>query len=468
MDSPGAYGVFSGGPRTTSVVATWESAEGQDTAGAGSTMLPLDDDDDEEDDDVPLVEEDVPPPELDCPPLEPADEDALEAPLDAPLLEDDDAATLDEDEELPPEDEEEPWETGVGDGQPAPAQTVRHTTARLRFDVIGHNPRRTAYDLGHCHSLEGARKAPPALPRFKKSERKRPMEWMNYHHLYYFWMVAREGSVTRAAERLRLRPSGISSQIKELEAFFGRPLFVRAARNMTLTTAGETVFRYADDIFPAGQQLIRQVKQASGETPSRLVVGVAKVVPRLMVTKLLEPLVGEKTSHLSVVQEGPRRLLGLLQNHRVDFIITDTPTPSSDAHSHLLLECDVAVFAPAAMAQRYRDAFPASLHGAPFLMPADDTTLSQALQATFDELKIRPRVVGRFDDAAMMKAFGELGAGLFAAHSALLAAVERQFRVVHVGKLPIRERFYAVSLERSIKSSGLGTVVQAARNLQLV
>lgn len=296
-----------------------------------------------------------------------------------------------------------------------------------------------------------------------------PMEWLNYHHLLYFWTVAREGSVARACQRLNLSQPTISGQLRVLEEALGEKLFTRAGRGLVLTEVGRTVYSYADEIFSLGRELMGNLKDRPTGRPLRLSVGVADVVPKLIAYRLLEPAL-KLPGRVQVVcrEDKPERLLAELALHGVDLVLADAPLSPSlriRAFSHLLGECGICFFAVPALAAAYRRGFPASLAGAPVLLPTDNTTLRRSLDQWFDAQGLRPQVVGEFEDSALLKVFGQTGAGLFAAPAAIEREVRKQYGVVVVGRVEeIRERYYAISAERRLKHPAVVAISEAAQH----
>lgn len=294
------------------------------------------------------------------------------------------------------------------------------------------------------------------------------MEWLNYHHLLYFWVVAREGSIARACDQLRLTEATVSAQIHALEEALGEKLFSRVGRGLVLTEMGRTVLRYADEIFTLGRELMDTVKNRPTGQPVRLVVGVADILPKLIVHRLLEPASNLPETVRITCREGKHdQLIAQLAVHEFDLVLTDSPIGSAvkvRAFNHLLGECGVTIFGPAQLAARYRPRFPRSLNGAPFLLPTDNTTLRRSLDQWFESEGIRPTVVGEFEDSALLKVFAQSGAGLFADPSVIEAEIRRQYDVQIVGRLEaVRERFYAISVERKLKNPAVIAISEAAR-----
>jgi len=294
------------------------------------------------------------------------------------------------------------------------------------------------------------------------------MEWLNYHHLLYFWTVAREGSVTRAAGELRLGQPTVSTQIRTLEEALGEKLFTRVGRNLALTEVGRVVFRYADDIFSLGRELLDAVKDRPTGRPILFQVGIADVIPKLIAYRLLRPAFELSAPVRLVCREGkPDRLLAELAVHDLDLVLTDAPlgpTHKVKAFNHLLGECELTFFGSAPLARAHRRGFPRSLHGAPVLLPTDNTTLRRALDQWFDTEGIRPVVMSECEDNALLDVFGAAGVGMFAAPAAIEKEIRREYGVEVIGRVgSVRERFYAISIERKLKHPAVVAIVEAAR-----
>jgi LysR family transcriptional regulator, transcriptional activator of nhaA len=294
------------------------------------------------------------------------------------------------------------------------------------------------------------------------------MEWLNYHHLLYFWVVAREGGLAPASERLHLAQSTISGQIRAFENRVGERLFQRRGRRLALTEVGSLVYRYADEIFGLGNELQLALKGTPVGRPQRLVVGIADVVPKLVAQRLLEPAL-RLPSPIRILcrEDKPERLLADLAVHDLDVVIADAPVPRSirvQAYNHLLGECGIVFFAAPRLAPQLRRSFPESLHRAPLLLPSENTMLRRSLEAWLSERGLHPDVVGEFDDSALLGVFGQTGHGVFAAPEVIEKEVRRQYQVHVVGRLPdVRERFYAVSVERRLKHPAVQAISEAAR-----
>ena len=294
------------------------------------------------------------------------------------------------------------------------------------------------------------------------------MAWLNYHHLLYFWTVAREGSITRAAGALHLTQPAISAQLRTLEQALGEKLFERRGRHLALTDTGRLVYRYAEEIFSIGRELQETLAGRPTGRPPRLVVGVVDSMPKLLIYRLLEQVVRGAEPVRLVLREGRMDpLLADLAIHAVDVVLSDAPVPPTvriKAFSHLLGECGVTIFGTPALFEAHRRRFPVSLDGAPFLLPMEGTTLRRSLDSWFGELEIRPNMVAEIEDSAVLKVFGQAGVGLFAAPTAVEREVRRQYGVRVVGRVEaIRERFYAISAERRIRHPAVLAISTSAR-----
>ncbi len=295
------------------------------------------------------------------------------------------------------------------------------------------------------------------------------MEWLNYHHLLYFWTVAKEGGVSRAAEVLHLAQPTLSTQIKKLEKSLGHDLFERSGRSLVLTETGQLVYRYADEIFGLGRELSDALRNRTEEERSRFLVGVQGALPKLVAYELLRPaLECEENEYQIVCIEGKlNELLGELAMHRLDVVIADRPL-SADNHvrafNHLLGKCGVTVYGTSRLARKYKRDFPQSLDGAPMLLPTQNTSLRRLLEQWFDDNGVHPVTAHEFEDSAVLKVFGQEGHGLFITPTAIEDDVCKQYSVKVVGRLPeIVERFYAISIEKRLKHPAVVKISQFAR-----
>jgi LysR family transcriptional activator of nhaA len=294
------------------------------------------------------------------------------------------------------------------------------------------------------------------------------MEWLNYHHLFYFWAVMREGGVTAACERLRLAPSTVSAQVGKLEETLGGKLLRRTGRRLEPTDLGRLVFRYANEIFSLGREMMDTVRGRPMVGPLSLKVGVVDVVPKLIARKILEPaLTLSEPVHLVCYENKLEGLLAELAMHNLDIVLSDFPTRkglSIKVYNHLLGECGVTFFAIKELAKRLRPRFPESLDGAPMLLPLAMTALREELERWFASHKLKPMIVGEFEDSALLKAFGQHGDGVFAGPCVIEKEVQRQYNVEVVGRADkARERFYAISFERVIKHPAVTAISNCAR-----
>lgn len=290
---------------------------------------------------------------------------------------------------------------------------------------------------------------------------------MNLKHLHYFWTVARSGSVAAAAERLHLTPQTVSAQIKLLEDALGSALFQPAGRGLKLTEAGRLALGYADEIFALSDALESSVGRHKGAPSLPFRVGVSDAVPKNIAYRLLAAVTELPEPVRLICQEGKLdRLLAELALHRLDMVVADRPLPSGvrvRGFNHKLGESDIAFFATPKLAQGRR--FPACLDGKPVLLPGEDSAARTRLEAWFESERLTPRIVGEFDDAALMKAFGQAGRGFFPAPAVLAAEVEAQYGVREVGRTgAVRETFYAITGERRITHPAVRTVTDAARD----
>jgi LysR family transcriptional activator of nhaA len=294
------------------------------------------------------------------------------------------------------------------------------------------------------------------------------MEWLNYHHLLYFWTVARLGSIARACQELRLAQPTISGQLRALEDSLGEKLFARAGRRLVLTEVGQLVYRYADEIFGLGRELGDVLKGRPQGRPVRLLVGISDLIPKLIAYRILQPALALKGGvQLTCYEDKPDRLFLGLSAHELDLVLTDAPAQSVlrvRVFNHMLGSCGVALFAAPALAARYRKGFPRSLDGAPFLLPMANSSTRRALEQWFDLQGVRPVIVGEFQDTALLSVFGQAGAGIFAAPAAIETEVRRYYQVARIGLLDsVVEQYYAISAERKIKHPAVVAISETAR-----
>lgn len=295
------------------------------------------------------------------------------------------------------------------------------------------------------------------------------MEWLNYHHLLYFWAVGRYGSVVRASAELRLAQPTISGQIRRLEHVLGVKLFDRVGRNLVLTNDGRNVFRFADEIFSIGQELLSSLKGQTSARPLRLTVGVSDAVPKVLVQRLLEPAfqIGKPVHLVCREDRVVEDFLGQLVGHEVDLVLADRPLGPGirvQAFNHALGECGTTFMASAKLAKSCRDGFPRRLTGVPCLLPGAHATVRRAVDQWFEVTHIRPNVVAEFDDTALMYAFGEQGTGIFPIPSVFEEEFRRRYGVQVVGRVKsLRQQFFAISVTRRIEHPAVMAIVNAAR-----
>jgi LysR family transcriptional activator of nhaA len=294
------------------------------------------------------------------------------------------------------------------------------------------------------------------------------MRHLNYNHLFYFWNVAREGSIARASEVLHLTPQTISAQLKLLEENTGAALFDRIGRGLVLTDTGRVVNQYADDIFTLGAELAQRVRSESPGNTTVLNVGIVNSIPKLIAYRVLQPALSIAEPNRIVCREADlEALLGDLAVHRLDLVVSDRPIPtglSVKAYNHALGESAVSFFGQRRMAQKFARRFPESLRDAPLLLPAEGTALRRSLDDWFERLQMIPNIVAEFDDSALLKAFGEAGTGLFPAPSAISGEIEQMYGAQEVGPVDqVKETFFAISPERRLKHPAVVEITEAAR-----
>ena len=295
------------------------------------------------------------------------------------------------------------------------------------------------------------------------------MDWLNYHHLLYFWAVAKHGSITQASKVLRLAHPTISGQIHRLEEVLGAKLFTRQGRNLVLTDSGRIAYRYADEIFSLGQEFQDTLKGRSSGQQLRLVVGVSDVLAKSIVHRILEPAfeLQDKVRVTCREDRSVEAFMGDLAAHTVDVVLSDAPAgPGTPVrtYSHPLGECGTSFFAAPRLARSCRRGFPRSLDGRPILAPGDDSTFRRALNHWFASHDLHPQVVAELDDLALALVFGEAGLGIFAAPDVIADEIRRRYEVQLVGRAKdIRQRFYAISIERKVRNPAVAAICQVAR-----
>jgi LysR family transcriptional activator of nhaA len=295
------------------------------------------------------------------------------------------------------------------------------------------------------------------------------MQSLNYKHLRYFWMVAKTGSIAKAAAQLHLTPQSVSGQLSEFADTLGVELFRRAGRNLELTDTGRRIVSYAEDIFNTGDELLELVRDKRFATTISFRVGCADSVSKLIACQLVEPALKLRDPVRLVCREGRLdNLIADLAVHRLDLVIADRPVPahfSVRAYTHLLGESPMTAFATAALAAQLGPAFPACLHDAPMLLPGEDFAIHQRLLRWLEHSAVHPRMVGEFDDSAMMKAFGQSGAGVFFAPTVIAPQVCSQYKVLALGQIDaVVEQVYAITTERRMSHPATVAIRKTARD----
>lgn len=295
------------------------------------------------------------------------------------------------------------------------------------------------------------------------------MSSLNYKHLRYFWMVARTGSIAKAAGQLHLTPQSISGQLSEFAATLGVDLFRKTGRSLELTDMGRRILSYAEEIFSTGDELMDVVRDKTLSATIAFRVGCADSVSKLIACRLVEPALHLTEPVRLICREGRlNSLVAELAVHRLDLIIADRPMPSHlsvRGHSHLLGQSGMTVFATAALAARLDLQFPQCLDGAAMLLPGEDFAIHQRLLRWLEDAAVHPRIVGEFDDSAMMKAFGQSGAGVFFAPTVIAQQVCDQYRVVQLGRIDdLVEQVYAITTERRLKHPATVAISRLARD----
>lgn len=295
------------------------------------------------------------------------------------------------------------------------------------------------------------------------------MESLNYHHLRYFWAVAKHGSIAKASKELHREHPTISAQIHQLESVLGQKLFQRRGRQLVLTEFGHVALRYAEEVFSLGREFMETAKGLPSGRPIRLEVGISDVLPKSIVYRILEPVFRLKDDVRVICREdrSAEGFMAELAMHTVDIVLSDTPArpdTSVRAFSHPLGACGTAFFAAPALAKACRRRFPRSLDGVPFLLPGGNSALRRALEEWFESLKIRPKVVAEMDDAALAKIAGEAGRGVFATPDVVETEVRQRYQVQLIGRAEdVQQRFYGISVERKIKHPAVLAIVDSAR-----
>ena len=294
------------------------------------------------------------------------------------------------------------------------------------------------------------------------------MEWMNYHHLLYFWTVVREGSISKASQKLRISSPAISAQLRSLEENFGEKLLRRSGRNLVLTEMGRTVFSYAEDIFALGRELLDTVRNRPTGRPMRVDIGVVDALPKLIAQWLIEPALHLREPVRVVCREATSdQLIARLATLELDVVLSDSPINPNlkiRAFNHLLGESAVTFVAMPKLANKCKGRFPGCLDRMPMLLPTDNTDLRRSLDQWFETHKIRPDIVGEFEDYALLRAFGQAGSGIFPVPSVFEKQLKQQDSLRRVGRTEeVHSRFFAISAERKLMHPAVVAICDTAR-----
>jgi LysR family transcriptional regulator, transcriptional activator of nhaA len=293
------------------------------------------------------------------------------------------------------------------------------------------------------------------------------VEWLNYHHLRYFWTVARKGGVRKAAEELHVSQPSISAQLRLLEESLGQKLFRRSGRNLVLTETGQLVLNYADEIFSAGRELMNAVKQRPGKHPVRVNIGLTDAFPKLIAFQILRAAFRFQAAVHMICREGEiGPLVSHLQAHRLDIVLADEPASSAlkaKTFNHKLGRSGVTFCAIPPLAATLRRNFPKSLDGAPALLPTQNMGMRAALETWFDSKGIRPRVVGEFEDSALMEVCSTGGRGFTAVHTVVDRAALKHYGLRVIARVDeCGTDFYAITAERRVKHPAAVAITEHA------
>lgn len=293
------------------------------------------------------------------------------------------------------------------------------------------------------------------------------MDWLNYHHFFYFYMVAREGGLSAAARKLRLSHPTISKQVRQLEDSLGQKLFERRGRNLELTPAGHRAYSYAHEIFSLGEEFLRMER---GEAPHRprLRVGVTAHMPKLITRELLLPAYeAEDALRLVVVEDEHERLLTRLALHELDLVLADAPVPPNSAvraFNHRLGDSGLSFFATEELARRLEGPFPQMLHRAPMLLPASGSAVRRVIEPWLRKNEVEPEIIAEMDDIALVKVFGQIGRGVFFAPRLVEHDVVETYSVELLGRTEeVRETFYAITMKRRLSNPMVVEVCDRAK-----
>ncbi len=302
-------------------------------------------------------------------------------------------------------------------------------------------------------------------------DKKQKFQTLNYRHLYYFWMTAKEGSVTRAAEQLGVSVQTVSMQVSQFERDVGRMLFNQQGRRLVLTETGRLVREYADQIFMLGEKLRDELRAEKPGSTVRLIVGVSDSLSKFVIQKLLKPALAMPDLRLEIRESDYEILLTELALHKLDVVLGQKPADLSDNmrfRNFQLSAVDVSLFGPVGMAEKYREGFPQSLNGAPMLLPTKNHAVRLRLDRWLNENEIRPQIVGEFSDSALMKTFASHGMGLFHAPSSLENEMFEHYKSVPVGKMNgMEEKYFAVCPDQRIRHPAVELILAGSNVKQL-
>jgi LysR family transcriptional activator of nhaA len=291
---------------------------------------------------------------------------------------------------------------------------------------------------------------------------------LNYHHLLYFWAIAKEGSLRLASEVLHVSQPSISAQLKQLEESLGAPLFTRTTRSLILTDTGQTVLEYAEEIFSLGRELLTAVRQEPGERPLRLHVGVADSVPKIIVRQHLTPVFELGRSVRVICREGSlEELITQLAGHKLDVVLADEPSTSAlrvRTFNQRVSTSNVVLCAAPILAKRLVKNFPRSLDGAPAILPVSEMSLRRQLEHWFDSHRVRPRVVAEVEDTALLTDLGAKGLGFVPVYSAVLDEIARSSRFQTIGIMKgLQMEIFAITAQRRLQHPGVVAITAESR-----
>lgn len=295
------------------------------------------------------------------------------------------------------------------------------------------------------------------------------MQWLNYHHLLYFWTVVREGSITGAAEKLYVSQPTVSGQLRELERAVGQRLYEKVGRDLRLTDTGKLMFEYAEEIFTTGQELMQRLKGSRGSRSLTFCVGIPDVMPKLIAARLIEPVLKLDEPVRLICREGKlSELLVDLALHRLDVVLSDSQVGSQAnirAFNHALGECAIGLLCTQELMDRYQENFPQSLNDAPMILPAESTVLRRTVSQWLQKQRVEPQVVAEIEDSALIKVLASRGLGIVPVPMAVAEEAMRQHDLRLLGEVPdAKLHFYAITVERKVTHPAVLAVSEAAAN----